>query len=130
MTTKRSLENRINGWESPARMLRNSPVGPCPFPYPEEHSNWRDEQKAWSTMYDRVLNGNSMVGFSTLMAYTVNLGAWYSLGMIDEASAQDGPEVVVVWGEENGGSDKPTVERHAQTEIRATIRTGSPALSL
>jgi glycine cleavage system aminomethyltransferase T len=82
------------------------------------------------TMYDTVLSAGSMVGFSTLMAYTVNLGAWFSLGMIDEAAAQDGAEVTVIWGEQNGGSDKPTVERHAQTEIRATIRTSSPALSL
>lgn len=82
------------------------------------------------TMYDKVLRGDTMVGFSTLMAYTVNLGSWYSLGMIDEAEARDGAEVVVVWGEENGGSAKPTVERHVQTEIRATIHPKSPALAL
>jgi hypothetical protein len=27
----------------------------------------------------------------------------------------------VVWGEEGGGSTKPTVERHVQAEIRATV---------
>ena len=26
-----------------------------------------------------------------------------------------------VWGEENGGTSKPTVERHEQVEIRATV---------
>jgi len=26
-----------------------------------------------------------------------------------------------VWGEESGGSSKPTVERHKQMEIRATV---------
>lgn len=80
------------------------------------------------TMYDKVLSGDRMVGWSTLMAYTENLGAWYSLGMIDEADAQDGAEFVIVWGEENGGTAKPTVERHVQTKIRATLRTKSPAL--
>jgi vanillate/3-O-methylgallate O-demethylase len=80
------------------------------------------------TMYDKVLSGDRMVGWSTLMAYTENLGAWYSLGMIDEADAQDGAELVIVWGEENGGTAKPTVERHVQTEIRTTLRTKSPAL--
>ena len=40
--------------------------------------------------------------------------------MLDENVA-DGSEVVVVWGEENGGSAKPIVERHVPTEIRATV---------
>jgi syringate O-demethylase len=26
-----------------------------------------------------------------------------------------------VWGEENGGTAKPAVERHVQVEIRATV---------
>jgi hypothetical protein len=29
--------------------------------------------------------------------------------------------VTVVWGEERRGSSKPTVERHKQVEIRATV---------
>ena len=40
--------------------------------------------------------------------------------MLDE-DVPDGSEVVVVWGEENGGSRKPVVERHVQTNIRATV---------
>ena len=35
--------------------------------------------------------------------------------------AEPGTEVTLVWGEENGGSSKPTVEPHVQTEIRATV---------
>jgi vanillate/3-O-methylgallate O-demethylase len=46
--------------------------------------------------------------------------------MIDEAHAVDGAEVTIVWGEENGGSDKPGVERHVQAEVRATIYTTRP----
>ena len=30
--------------------------------------------------------------------------------------------MTLVWGEEHGGSTKPTVERHVQTEIRATVQ--------
>ena len=41
----------------------------------------------------------------------------------DEAYAKPGTEVTLVWGEEGGGSAKPTVERHVQAEIRATIST-------
>jgi hypothetical protein len=32
-----------------------------------------------------------------------------------------GTEVILVWGEENGGSAKPVVERHRQGEIRAIV---------
>ena len=48
---------------------------------------------------------------------------WSSLAVIDEDRIQDGAEVTLVWGEEGGGSAKPTVERHVQAEVRATIST-------
>jgi hypothetical protein len=32
-----------------------------------------------------------------------------------------GTAVTLVWGEEGGGSSKPTTERHKQIEIRATV---------
>jgi syringate O-demethylase len=40
---------------------------------------------------------------------------------MDVEHAAVGTEVTLVWGEENGGSSKPTVERHKQLEIRATV---------
>ena len=43
-----------------------------------------------------------------------------------EKQAVDGAEVIVTWGEEDGGSSKPTVERHRQTEVRATLCTSRP----
>jgi hypothetical protein len=43
-----------------------------------------------------------------------------SLAMVDPAT-EIGTEVTLVWGEEGGGSSKPVVERHAQTEIRAIV---------
>lgn len=61
------------------------------------------------------------VGVSTLRAYTANKGCWVSTAFIDERDAVDGREVVLLWGEENGGTGKMTVERHMQTEIRATV---------
>lgn len=70
--------------------------------------------------FDKVLVGNRMVGLSTYTVYTSNVRQWFSLAMLDEDVA-DGSEVVVVWGEENGGSAKPIVERHVQTDIRATV---------
>ena len=44
-----------------------------------------------------------------------------TLAILDEAYAKPGTEVTFVWGEEGGGSSKPTVEPHAQTEIRAIV---------
>ena len=70
--------------------------------------------------FDKVLVGDRMVGLSTYTVYTSNVRQWFSLAMLDEDVA-DNSEVVVVWGEENGGSAKPIVERHVQTNIRATV---------
>jgi glycine cleavage system aminomethyltransferase T len=73
--------------------------------------------------WDKVLMGDRVVGMSGKTGYTVNIGSWASLAMIDEADARDGAEVTLVWGEEDGGSAKPSVERHVQTNIRATVST-------
>lgn len=70
--------------------------------------------------FDKVLSGDRMAGLSTYTVYTSNVRQWFSLAMLDEDFA-DGSEVVVVWGEENGGSAKPIVERHVQTNIRAVV---------
>ena len=37
------------------------------------------------------------------------------------SSPKPGTEVTFVWGEENGGSKKPTVESHKQVQIRAIV---------
>jgi glycine cleavage system aminomethyltransferase T len=73
--------------------------------------------------FDRVHDRDELVGVSTLCGYTVNVGGFFSLGMLDPESAVDGRQVTIVWGEENGGTAKLGVERHAQTEIRATVST-------
>jgi glycine cleavage system aminomethyltransferase T len=72
--------------------------------------------------YDTVLRGGAPVGISTYTGYTFNERAWVSLAMIDEGHAEVGTEVTVVWGEPGGGTSKPTVERHTQAEIRATVQ--------
>jgi len=75
----------------------------------------------YSTLpFDKILLDNALVGLSTYTVYTANVRCWFSLAMVDESIA-DGTELTVVWGEENGGSQKPNVERHVQTKIRATV---------
>jgi vanillate/3-O-methylgallate O-demethylase len=43
-----------------------------------------------------------------------------SLGILDP-NVEIGEEVTLVWGEENGGTKKLTVEPHKQIEIRAVV---------
>ncbi|MGK0238056.1 MAG: vanillate/3-O-methylgallate O-demethylase [Candidatus Pelagisphaera sp.] len=70
--------------------------------------------------FDKIVADGRVVGLSTYTVYTSNVRSWFSLAMIDE-DVPDGTEVNVVWGEEDGGSAKPVVERHIQTDIRATV---------
>jgi len=74
-----------------------------------------------SLPYDKVLESGKIVGISTYTGYTYNERAMISLAMIATEFSEPGTEVTLVWGEEKGGSSKPTVERHRQTEIRATV---------
>jgi glycine cleavage system aminomethyltransferase T len=71
--------------------------------------------------YDRVLGAGQPVGLSTYTGYSYNERAMLSLGILEDAAAAPGTEVTIVWGESGRGSSKPTVERHAQVEIRATV---------
>jgi vanillate/3-O-methylgallate O-demethylase len=70
---------------------------------------------------DKVLRDGKMVGVSTFSGYSANEHSMLSLAMLDSEHAKPGTEVVLVWGEEGGGSVKPVVERHVQAEIRATV---------
>ena len=71
--------------------------------------------------YDMITHNGKQVGISTYPVYTSNGRVWISLSMIDEELSKPGTEVTVVWGEPDGGSAKPGVERHVQTEVRATV---------
>jgi syringate O-demethylase len=44
-----------------------------------------------------------------------------TLAVLDRTYSEPGTQVTLLWGEEGGGTGKPTVERHVQTEIRATV---------
>ena len=71
--------------------------------------------------YDKVLKDGKIVGVSTYTGYTYNERAMVSLAMVDIAQSEPGTQVTLVWGEEGRGSTKPTVERHQQAHIRATV---------
>jgi syringate O-demethylase len=71
--------------------------------------------------YDRVIANDEIVGVSTWIGYSANEGKMLTLAVVDAGYAEPGTEVTFVWGEEGGGSAKPTVERHVQTELRAVV---------
>jgi syringate O-demethylase len=71
--------------------------------------------------FDAVKADGKVIGVSTWIGYSSNEGAMLSLAMIDPAYAEFGKEVTLVWGEPNGGTSKPTVEPHVQTEIKAIV---------
>jgi vanillate/3-O-methylgallate O-demethylase len=73
-----------------------------------------------SATYDKIMSGEKVVGFSMFSGYSFNERAMLSLAVVDP-DIEIGTEVTLVWGEEGGGSQKTTVERHKQIEIRATV---------
>jgi glycine cleavage system aminomethyltransferase T len=76
----------------------------------------------YSTLpHDKVLHDGKVIGISTWCGYSANEGKMLTLAMLDSEYGEPGNEVTFAWGEEGGGSSKPTVERHVQTEIRAIV---------
>jgi len=74
-----------------------------------------------STNADRVIDANGeTVGLSMFTGYSWNEKTALSLATID-AEIPEGTELKVVWGEENGGTKKTTVERHKQIEVRVIV---------
>ena len=71
--------------------------------------------------FDAVLADGKTVGVSTWIGYSSNERKMLTLAVLDAEHAEPGSDVTLVWGEKDGGSSKPTVERHAQTEIRAIV---------
>ena len=70
---------------------------------------------------DMVLKAGELVGISTFAGYSYNERSMLSLGFIDIEHSEPGTGVTLIWGEENGGTGKPGVERHVQVEIRAAV---------
>lgn len=73
-----------------------------------------------SSSYDAVLKGGRVVGFSMFGGTSFNERRMLSLGVVD-ADVNVGDELTLLWGEENGGTNKSTVERHTQLEVRVKV---------
>jgi vanillate/3-O-methylgallate O-demethylase len=74
-----------------------------------------------SSNYDRVIDADGKtVGLSMFTGYSYNEKQALSLATVRPEIAL-GTELRVVWGEENGGTHKTTVEPHRQIEVRAIV---------
>ena len=73
-----------------------------------------------SSSFDRILKGGRTVGFSMFGGYSYNERTALSLGVVDP-DIEIGDLLTLVWGEENGGTRKTTVEPHRQLEIRVRV---------
>ncbi|WP_099865661.1 vanillate/3-O-methylgallate O-demethylase [Pararhizobium haloflavum] len=73
-----------------------------------------------SSNYDKVTKNGKTVGLSMFSGYSFNERSMLSLGTLDP-DIQIGDVLTLVWGEENGGTDKTTVEPHKQFEIRVKV---------
>jgi syringate O-demethylase len=71
--------------------------------------------------YDRVTVDGETVGVSTWVGYSANEGKMLTLAVLDAEHAEPGTQVTFVWGEKDGGTTKPTVEKHVQVEIGAVV---------
>jgi vanillate/3-O-methylgallate O-demethylase len=73
-----------------------------------------------SSSYDKVMKGGKIVGLSMFSGISYNEQSMLSLGIVDP-DVNVGDALTLVWGEEDGGTRKVTVERHKQLEIRVTV---------
>jgi vanillate/3-O-methylgallate O-demethylase len=73
-----------------------------------------------SSSYDSIVKGSKIVGLSMFSGISYNEQSLLSLGIVDP-DVKVGDQLTLIWGEENGGTRKSTVERHKQTEIRVTV---------
>ncbi len=73
-----------------------------------------------SSSFDRLEQGGKVAGASMFAGYSYNERSMLSLGIVDP-DIKVGTELSLIWGEENGGTRKTTVERHQQISIRAIV---------
>lgn len=93
------------------------------FGDPDRRAKFFDWPSAVYAMHpmDRVHVDGETVGVSTWVGYSSNEAKMLTLAILDADYATPGTEVTFVWGEEDGGTKKPTVEPHTQYELRATV---------
>jgi vanillate/3-O-methylgallate O-demethylase len=73
-----------------------------------------------SSSFDTVQRDGKTVGLSMFTGYSHNERCGLSLGVVD-ADVNVGDQLQLIWGEENSGTKKSTVEPHRQGEVRVKV---------
>jgi vanillate/3-O-methylgallate O-demethylase len=73
-----------------------------------------------SSSFDKIMMGDKLVGLSMFGGYSYNERSALSLGVVDD-NINVGDVLTLVWGEEDGGTKKTTVERHKQLDVRVKV---------
>jgi vanillate/3-O-methylgallate O-demethylase len=73
-----------------------------------------------SSSYDQVMMGHKVVGLSMFAGYSYNERTALSLGIVDP-EIRSGDVLSLLWGEENGGTAKPPVERHRPLNVQVKV---------
>lgn len=74
-----------------------------------------------SAGHDKVCDADgNVVGLSMFTGYSYNERTFLSLGVVD-ADVEEGTELTLYWGEPDGGTEKPTVEKHRMLPIRVIV---------
>jgi vanillate/3-O-methylgallate O-demethylase len=86
---------------------------------PGEMAMWMDMPSSDYAIhpYDRVEQNGRLVGISGYPLYSANERAWLSVSLVDPEVAAPGTQLSLIWGEPDGGTDKPSVHRHRQVTI-------------
>lgn len=69
--------------------------------------------------YDEILKDGEKIGIARQPGYNYNEREVAALGWIDEAYAEPGTRVTLLWGDKN--TSKSQIEPHIQTDLQATV---------
>jgi vanillate/3-O-methylgallate O-demethylase len=73
-----------------------------------------------SASFDMIKKDGKLVGLSMFNGYSFNERCLLSLAVVNP-DIEVGEVLELVWGEENGGTEKTSTERHRQTTIRVKV---------
>ncbi len=80
---------------------------------------------------DEVRDGDgNIIGMSGFCGYSGNEAEQLSIAVVAASHAETGTEVLVTWGEPDGGTAKAQVEKHRQFTVRATVAPAPYAMAV
>jgi len=94
--TPTNLEERIQFFGDPLKMLRSSHAGYVTFPFEDEFTNWRDEQAAWTQSATLFNQGEHMTEVTFYGPDLVRLLSQTGIGSLDNFGESRAKQFVAV----------------------------------